>query len=367
MDDASLKPSGDLKHLKYLDSLRGIAILMVILVHSWIASGYVIPFFLIGQRGVQLFFIVSALTLMISLHTRQEPRRWSSYFVRRFFRIAPMFYLALVGNLILTASRGSQFNAGELLLGFTMMHGFSPELINHIVIGGWSIAVEVLFYLVLPLIFRWVKTLMASAVLLAVAASVCGFVSWQLAGIYPGAAEYFTFLWFVVEFPVFCAGILLYFAIAHIKVANLQQRTKALLSLFLTTVGVLGLCLVPVNNSTLYVSTLFLSLFVLGLSLVNWSLFVNRFLSFTGTISYSMYLIHFFVIKFVLHVLGLEVLPENGYRTMIIYFVLVTAITMPLSYVTWRYIETPFIKLGNRVVARMSRNSTRPRGATTPD
>lgn len=180
---------------------------------------------------------------------------------------------------------------------------------------------------------------------------------------YPEFFEYFTFLWFVVEFPVFCAGIFLYFVIKRIKSAQLSWRKNTILSLALTSVGVRGLCVVPVGNSTLYVSTAFLSCFVLGLSLVSWPLFVNRFLSFTGKISYSMYLIHFFVIIFILYVMGLDALPQNGYRTMLIYFVLVSAITMPLSYVTWKFIETPFIRLGNRVVTRISRNSIAPPGA----
>jgi peptidoglycan/LPS O-acetylase OafA/YrhL len=347
--------TGQVKHLKYLDSLRGIAILLVILVHSWIMSGHVIPFFFIGQRGVQLFFIVSALTLMMSLHTRRDNRKWASYFVRRFFRIAPMFYLAMLGNIILTNSQGSSFSPGEILLGAFMMHGFSPQLINVIVIGGWSVAVEVMFYLALPLIFWLVRSLFSSVVLLGVTFSVCGWGSWKLAEIYPAFNEYFTFLWFGVELPVFCIGVFLYFAKDRIDRADLKTSIKKPLSLALTVAGVTGFVVVPHGNSTLYVSSAFLGIFVLGVSLVNWPLFVNDFLAFTGKISYSMYLIHFFVIIYALDALRLSLLPADPYKTLLVDFTVVTSITMAISYFTWKYIETPFIKIGGLIAKRLSR------------
>ena len=47
-----------------------------------------------GAEGVQLFFVMSALTLFLSLDSRRrtEARPVANFFVRRFFRIAPFFY-----------------------------------------------------------------------------------------------------------------------------------------------------------------------------------------------------------------------------------------------------------------------------------
>lgn len=89
---------------RYIDNARGLAILMVILVHTsqsvqleWgiisILSGY-------GQMGVQLFFVASALTLCLSFHQRKdEPNPILAFYIRRLFRIAPMYYLGLFGYL----------------------------------------------------------------------------------------------------------------------------------------------------------------------------------------------------------------------------------------------------------------------------
>lgn len=47
-----------------------------------------------GAEGVQLFFVMSALTLFLSLDSRRrtEARPVANFFVQRFFRIARLFY-----------------------------------------------------------------------------------------------------------------------------------------------------------------------------------------------------------------------------------------------------------------------------------
>jgi hypothetical protein len=51
---------------------------------------------LTGQRGVALFFIVSAFTLFLNYDNRKEERHPTrNFFIQRFFRLAPMFHIAL--------------------------------------------------------------------------------------------------------------------------------------------------------------------------------------------------------------------------------------------------------------------------------
>ena len=85
-------------NLDYIDSMRGIAILMVLAVHSTIFFTIYeikqLPFkmeYIIysGKYGVVLFFIVSAYTLFRSLDIRHE-KGFGNYYIRRFFRIAPL-------------------------------------------------------------------------------------------------------------------------------------------------------------------------------------------------------------------------------------------------------------------------------------
>src|SRR5688500_15882045 len=96
-----------LKKLDYIDALRGLAILAVVMVHASQYGSFDVHPILAriiseGGRGVQLFFLVSAFTLFLSYKNRSplESHPTRNFFIRRFFRIAPMYYLGIVYYLI---------------------------------------------------------------------------------------------------------------------------------------------------------------------------------------------------------------------------------------------------------------------------
>lgn len=121
-----------------------------------------------GRMGVQLFFVVSAFTLYISWCNRKSERhRIKNFYIRRYFRIAPLYYFGIVlyciwgtfthylgnGNI----QRPEQFTAPSVLTNLLLLHGFYPPGYNNIVPGGWSIATEFLFYLVFPFLINLIQ------------------------------------------------------------------------------------------------------------------------------------------------------------------------------------------------------------------
>src|SRR3954447_5271927 len=85
--------------LHSLATLRGIAIVMVVAFHvtvmfrpaPWLAS-----LAQLGNSGVQLFFLISAITMCFMWHQREgEPDARMRFYIRRFFRIAPLFWAAI--------------------------------------------------------------------------------------------------------------------------------------------------------------------------------------------------------------------------------------------------------------------------------
>ncbi len=93
-------------HYDYIDLLRGVAICGVLSVHSTFgmnAAGltqlpmHAESLLFAGKFGVSLFFVLSAYTLMLSLSGRigTSQSMFLPYFIRRFFRIAPAYYLIL--------------------------------------------------------------------------------------------------------------------------------------------------------------------------------------------------------------------------------------------------------------------------------
>jgi len=90
-------------HIPALDGLRGVAILMVMMLHFYneaiINNGYPIigpiitKFALSGLYGVELFFVISGfLITQILLNSKNEPHYFRNFYVRRFLRIFPLYY-----------------------------------------------------------------------------------------------------------------------------------------------------------------------------------------------------------------------------------------------------------------------------------
>lgn len=144
--------------------MRGFAILAVILVHCGFAGptnyfpNTLKTIIINGDKGVQLFFIISAFTLFHSIDSRSKIENDTTimFFVRRFFRIVPMFYLAIIYYVIQNSIKVTFFT---LLPSVFFIQGLNPSWIVGIVPGSWTIAAEVLFYCLIPILFNRVRTL----------------------------------------------------------------------------------------------------------------------------------------------------------------------------------------------------------------
>lgn len=160
----------DVPRISGLDALRGGAGLSVVVFHAFNVHASKHPWWMrfIGQgaEGVGLFFILSALTLGLSWDHRRrqgESVTWSTFMARRYWRIAPLFYLALVlaaftthGNPAFAPHQMAHdpFTWGSLLAHVTFLFAWIPAYQNSWIGVGWSIGTEMSFYLLFPWIVR---------------------------------------------------------------------------------------------------------------------------------------------------------------------------------------------------------------------
>lgn len=152
-------------HQSHINSLRGIAILMVILVHVsslfTFTTRFETTFFYYGKMGVQLFFVASAYTLCLSAdHRKDESNPTLNFYIRRYFRIFPIYYFGIVLYLILHIVQGSAgaYTLKNIFLNILLIHGLVPAANESIVHGGWSIGAEMIFYLIFPFLFKFMKS-----------------------------------------------------------------------------------------------------------------------------------------------------------------------------------------------------------------
>ncbi|MBL8775651.1 MAG: acyltransferase [Acidimicrobiales bacterium] len=150
-----------------IDGLRAAAALLVLVFHvaeraglnrgdttSWVAD-YTSQF---GRLGVSIFFAISGFLLyrpFVAAHLADRPGpALGGYFRRRFLRIFPAYWLALVGYLLLASPELRDSIRDHLLLRVSLLQGWSDTLALSGVSVAWTLTIELTFYLVLPL-YAW--------------------------------------------------------------------------------------------------------------------------------------------------------------------------------------------------------------------
>jgi peptidoglycan/LPS O-acetylase OafA/YrhL len=355
----------------YIDALRGFAIMGVVLVHSsqWVSptSGILSAIASEGARGVQLFYIASALTLFLSMTARKqdETRPLAGFFIRRFFRIAPLFYLAIIAYTFYDGMSHRYWAPNGLkwwyiFLTAFFMHGWHPETITSVVPGGWSIAVEMTFYLFVPYLFSKLTDIKSTLVVLFCSLILSRVLSSAAVHLfspyYPDSQQYlvhsFSSLWFVSQLPVFMLGILLYQIIK--KYPDKDKQTASFLlcvSLFLfiafLNVHTFG-DLLP--KHVLY-GIAFL-MFSLSLHFSPRTLLVNSITTLIGRLSFSIYIVHVMVLN-ILHSVYDNGFILKGNSGFIAAFLLVLVLSTGVSYVTHKFVEVPGINLGKKIIKKL--------------
>lgn len=158
-----------------LDGLRGIAILLVLVYHATPTMGTnsrlgeaVLWAAHLGWVGVEVFFVLSGYLITgILLKTRDQPRYFTNFYLRRALRIWPLYcgvlLLLLLVPLFLPALQTADYDRFLSMQGWLWLHsanmagayyGANAALqfgwldLNHF----WSLSVEEHFYLVWPLV-----------------------------------------------------------------------------------------------------------------------------------------------------------------------------------------------------------------------
>jgi peptidoglycan/LPS O-acetylase OafA/YrhL len=339
------------KKFDYIDAIRGLAIFMVIVLHT-AQYGTLIPSTLLnrilsnGARGVQLFFVASAFTLFLSYNNRkQEQNETFNFFIRRFFRIAPMYYLGILFFSLVT----DKATTGSVLSNIFFIHGLHPDWVAQLVPGGWSISVEMLFYCLVPLMVKKINTL-NKVIYLFIGAVVFNYLFQSIFSHYSDSKtwENFLFLSFPNHFPVFAFGIAAYLLIIK-KDHQVGAKPLIFLALLLTA----HVILVNVFSNIVLSGVAFMVLLI-SLSKRQFKILVNPFFSYLGKISYSSYLVHFAVLQGLerLHFVNfLEVsnLP-TGIINYSIRFALVLGSTIVIASFFYRFVELPMQKIGRNII-----------------
>jgi len=155
---ASSPPAGAAARIFGLDLLRAAAILSVLFAHLFAVLYPHVPWLgLLGHGGffgVELFFVLSGFLIgQILIREGAELGRGAalpSFYLRRWFRTLPLFWLLVVLNVLLDRwQQGSRLAASDVLGHALFVRNFAAPGLMFLP-ESWSLAVEEWFYLLFP-------------------------------------------------------------------------------------------------------------------------------------------------------------------------------------------------------------------------
>jgi len=377
MTDDSLR-----QRVPELDGLRGLAILFVLIFHYASQEGATPPHSLasylqrlvaMGWTGVDLFFVLSGFLIGgILMDARGSRTYFKTFYIRRIFRIIPIYYAWIVLYVALLQFAGpfvqAHSNSGIMpTTGFPVyLHFLFLQNLGLLQLGGlagawfghtWSLAVEEQFYLVSPLLVRLMPVRR---------------LSWFLGGVIAGAPVFRLILLKVVHVEPSMVGALMpcradslatgMLAAALWRNATVRgllsaQRRTLYGALVILLSGSLALWLWSPQSSTIgmqslgytWVALLYATILLLALAKprepVAWVTRIS-WIRQMGGVSYCIYLIHL-AVNVVCHAVLLHAPPRISNTRAAAVTMFAAFLTYGLAKLSWVLFENPLVRYGH--------------------
>lgn len=318
-----------------LDSLRGIAALIVVLSHYTWAYDYHFDLmrdhefhFPYGEFGVQLFFMISGFVIYMTLETCTNTK---DFIVNRIARLFPTYWICIglttLWVFTFPVPTLGNYTLAELLINLTMLQTFLK--IRHIDQVYWSLTIELLFYVIIGILhfFGQLKRIHMYCLLWLFLVALSLYLDFPF-------EKYLRLLLITEWAPYFIAGIMFY---------SLKYKQKDLY-----THVIILICLAinliflfyreqPQFGHTHVPAYLVIVAFIAFYLIIynNIAILKNRILVYFGEISYPLYLLH--------NVIGYSIIyrirPTNDNQ--LVYVGLTIILTLLISHVVTMAMKTP--------------------------
>ncbi|MFN0081492.1 MAG: acyltransferase family protein [Ferruginibacter sp.] len=357
------------KYFPQLDSIRGISVLAVFIFHAYtpklgdsLFEEFIVFILAHLGMGLDVFFILSAFLLtLLGMNEFEKTGKFSlkNYCIRRVLRIWPLYFLLMFFSFVVLPIV-QHYSGHQLTLPpaywylFFISNFYLPDHVFFLRLL-WTLSIEEQFYIVwgICLLFfqkylRWVIAIFA-----------CVSITFILFQTLAGVGIYFHTLSYIID--MMCGAFAAYCIQRKNKIYHfINNFTKSQTFVFYMFLPLLFTIYFLVDKELTGVSyylniEIFRVIFIIFCSLVVMeqmreqpsvlNLSGNRFLVYTGKISYGLYCFHGFVISFGnLLLLKLDV-KTPGLIQAIVYLLL----TFLIASISYNYVEKPFLKLKERL------------------
>lgn len=145
------QPKPDNRRLRELDFLRGIAIILVLLRHQFLFAFT----YTMGWIGVDLFFVLSGFlvsSLLFKEYQKFQTINGKNFLIRRGFKIYPIYYLFYIVYFIPIFWRNEKLDFTKMLYDLVFIQNYARDW-GYTYAASWSLAVEEHFYFLLVFVF----------------------------------------------------------------------------------------------------------------------------------------------------------------------------------------------------------------------
>lgn len=330
--------------LRYLDAIRGVAALAVVLSHfierTTLHTTWFFSHFNLGQFGVILFFILSGMVIPYSL--KPEPGGVRIFIVSRFFRLYPAYWFSIIIAVITSlVFFHVQPEMKVILFNMTMIQSVFgiPDLFG----VYWTLIIELFFYVLCVFLFivgvlKNQKLNFMIAISFLVLAVTMAWLRWHLDRKVPVAIPlalslmFFGSLWrdATVKNDVCARNLCVWWGVCF--------ALSLPVICFLAYSKSYGFGENPIAYLLTYSSSV--TFFIVVTS--RWK-FTFRPFVFLGTVSYSMYLLHQFFLELFSNKFNIS--GDINFLKLGLYLLMVVS----FSYLSYRFIEQPNLKVAKKV------------------
>ncbi|MFC2604908.1 MAG: acyltransferase family protein [Bacteroidota bacterium] len=332
--------------IEQLTFTRFLAAIPIVLFHY---SREIFPFntpalnFLVvnANMGVSYFFILSGFVMAIAYGNRQSID-FGDFVKRRFARIYPVHFLAIILLLVCFVARNSPCSDYRgLLLNLTLLQSWVPGFALSFNVPAWSLSTEMFFYLSFPFIFNRLyriegnrKYLIYTTIFFFIIAQILLHIAIKPTPLGEASTQ---FLGFAMYSPITHINEFLIGNIAGFFFVEKKIKTR---NYDLPIIGLLVLLILTFKYNTFFIlhngllAFIFVP-FILLLSANNG--FITKFANmkipvFLGEISYSIYILQFAIVT---------LWGENSVRTNATFFYPYLISLIIVAALSFKYIETP--------------------------
>jgi peptidoglycan/LPS O-acetylase OafA/YrhL len=327
----------------FINFLRGWAALLVALLHFYLNTyeyykntpwsqtiyPYIMGEFDIGKFAVGVFFLVSGFLIPYSL---ERSKSISLFAIHRIFRLYPAYWCSIILNLLLNAwlAYEAMPDIWTVLANITMLQGYlrHPDLIG----AFWTLQIELTFYILCGLLF-WIGFSKKTNLIIC----ICLLLSFF--------ASFLAHAGLKMPMALFIALTLMYCADA------LRRNVKNLNKLWIiVALSLIPICMLAYGDvSRRYILCYWTAMIVFRLSYHYQSKWFQKpIYTFLADISYSVYLLHGSI--------GIQIARAIAARggSPIVGFGLAFTATIFVSWIIYKLIEYPSIRLGRKIAPSKS-------------